>query len=337
MRARLALLAVLGSLTAAPLAAQQTAAPEINEWPVPWERTRPRDPFADGQGRVWFVGQTGHYVGMFDPRTQQFRRWELEPGVGPHNLIVDERGMVWFAGNLRGYIGRLNPRDSSIVRFPMPDTSVRDPHTLVFDGRGNIWFTAQGGNAIGRLRMASGEVQLVRVPTPRARPYGIWMAPDRRPWVVLFGTNKLATVDPGTLELTEIVLPRPEARPRRLAVTADGAVWYGDYAGGFLGRYDPAERRFEEWPLPGGARSRPYAVTLDDRGRIWLVETGAQPNRFVGFDTRTRQFLPPADVPSGAGTVRHMMFDPALRVIWFGTDANTIGRADVGRVQTSVP
>ena len=73
----------------------------------------------------------------------------------------------------------------------------------------------------------------------------------------------------------------------------------------------------------------PYPAALDDRDRIWLVETGAQPNRFVGFDTKTRQFLPGADVPSGGGTVRHMEFDGRTRLIWFGTDANTIGRVQL--------
>jgi virginiamycin B lyase len=34
-------------------------------------------------------------------------------------------------------------------------------------------------------------------------------------------------------------------------------------------------------------------------------------------------------VPSGGSTVRHMIFDAKRRDIWFGTDANTIGRADV--------
>jgi len=150
-----------------------------------------------------------------------------------------------------------------------------------------------------------------------------------RPWAVLFGTNKLATVDPRTFVLTEYPLPRPAARPRRLDFTSDGALWYCDYAGGMLGRFDPATREVQEWPMPGGAASRPYALLADDRDRVWVVETGVQPNMFVGFDARERRFLPGAPVPGGAGTVRHMMFDAVRGALWFGTDANTIGRAQV--------
>ena len=35
------------------------AAPDsipVKEWKVPWEKTRPRDPSVDKEGRVWFVG-----------------------------------------------------------------------------------------------------------------------------------------------------------------------------------------------------------------------------------------------------------------------------------------
>ncbi|MDO8667450.1 MAG: hypothetical protein Q7J79_12605 [Gemmatimonadales bacterium] len=323
-------LTALALLAAAPALAQQ---PAIEEWQVPWERTRPRDPFVARDGRVWFVGQTGHYVAVFDPETRQFRRYELEPGTGPHNLIVDPQGMVWFSGNRVGYIGRLDPRDGRITRYPMPDSTVRDPHTLVFDSRGDIWFTAQGGNVVGKLTVSSGQVRLVRVPTPRARPYGIVMDRNDRPWVVLFGTNKLATVDPRTFELTEYELPRATARPRRIALTSDGAVWYGDYAGGFIGRFDPATHQVREWPLPGGASSRPYAMMSDDRDRVWVVETGVQPNRFVGFDARTFEVIGTAPVPDGGGTVRHMYYDPRTQTMWFGTDTNQLGRASVAPPQ----
>lgn len=305
--------------------------PVFKEWPVPWADTRPRDPYVDPTtNRIWFCGQAGNYLAYFVPSTGEFKRYEFPNGerVGPHNLIVDKQGFVWYAGNLAAHIGRLDPRDGSFTRFPMPDSTVRDPHTLVFDQKGDIWFTAQGGNAIGRLTVGTGKVELVRVPTPRSRPYGIKIDSKNRPWVVLFGTNKLATVDPATLQLREITLPRPETRPRRMEITSDDRVWYGDYAAGILGVYDPATDKVEEFPLPGGAASRPYAMVGDDEGRVWVAQT-SRPNKFVSFDPRTRQFSEETEVPSGGGTVRHMIYDAKTKSIWFGSDANTIGQAVV--------
>jgi virginiamycin B lyase len=143
---------------------------------------------------------------------------------------------------------------------------------------------------------------------------------------MLFGTNKIATVDPATMQLREITLPRPDTRPRRMEITSDDKIWYGDYDGGKLGRYDPATGKIDEWQLPGGADARPYAIVRDDQDRIWVAET-SQPNKFVAFDPKTLQFSEETAVPSGGGTVRHMVYDAATRTIWFGTDVNTIGKA----------
>lgn len=302
---------------------------EIKEWPVPWENTRPRDPYVGPDGRVWFVGQRADYIAYLVPETGEFKRYELGEGAGPHNLIVDPKGTVWFAGNRAAYIGKLDPKTGDIVKYPMPDAAARDPHTLVFDPKGDIWFTVQGGNFVGKLNTKTGNVALFAVPTPNARPYGIAVDKSGRPWIVLVGTNKLATVDPGTMRLREIAIPRETTRPRRVAITSDQKIWYVDYAGGHLGRYDPTTSAFEDWPAPAGAQSRPYAMAADGNDRLWFVETGPSPNRLVGFDPGTKEFFSVTEIPSGAGTVRHMVFHAPTRTLWFGTDANTIGRARV--------
>ena len=301
----------------------------IKEWPVPYPDSRPRDPYVDGQNRVWFVGQTGNYVAYLEPESGKFKRYELEAGALPHNLIVDQKGAVWYAGNGNGHIGKLDPTTGKITRYPMPDPAVRDPHTLVFDQKGDIWFTVQTSNYVGRLRPATGKIDLIRVATPNARPYGIKVDSKGRPWFNEFGSEKIAMVDPATLKIEEHSLPNDRSRGRRMAITSDDRIWYVDYSRGYLGRFDPASKQFKEWALPGGSGALPYAMAVDDRDRLWLVETGSQPNRFVGFDSKTEKFFGVTPVPSGGGTVRHMMFDGRTGQIWFGTDNNTIGRAQV--------
>jgi virginiamycin B lyase len=300
---------------------------DLMEWEVPWENTRPRDPFAVSETEVWFVGQGGHYAARLNPETEIFDRVDLPEGAGPHNQIVAPDGAVWYAGNLVGHIGRIDPVTLAIEQIPMPDPAVRDPHTLIFDEAGDIWFSAQFSNYIGKLTLATREVELIKVPTERSRPYGIKIAPDGKIWVVLFGTNKLAMVDPDTMALTEIAIPRETARPRRVEITSDGRIWYGDYADGFLGAYDPANGTFEEWALPSGAASRPYGMAMDSQDRIWVVETGVQPNRFIGFDPATETYFAGSDVPSGGRTIRHMHYHEPTNTIWFGADTNTVGRA----------
>jgi virginiamycin B lyase len=296
---------------------------DVKEWPVEWQG-RPRDPDVDRQGRVWFVGQTGNYIGVFDPATEQFRRHELEERTLPHNLIVGADGGIWYAGNGNGRIGRLDPETGEARIFMMPDEAARDPHTLIADADGsNIWFTVQQGGYIGRLNRESGKVDLIAT-GERTRPYGIVVDSKGTVWANLFGTNKLAAIDPATLQLREIETPRADARTRRLVVTSDDRVWYVDFAGGKLGRLDPASGAIREWDLPGGARSQPYAMAVDSQDRIWLAESNRDAPRLVGFDPATEQFM--LSTPVSAG-IRHMVYHPATNTIWFGTDANNIGRA----------
>jgi virginiamycin B lyase len=314
----------------APQAPELRAAPS-REWKVPWENTRPRDPFVAADGRVWFVGQQGHYIAVLDTVSGEFKRYELDPGTGPHNLVVGTDGMVYYAGNRASHIGKLDPATGKITKYMMPDSAVRDPHTLLldreFDKNGFIWFTAQGANHVGKFESKTGKVHLMRNPTANGRPYGIIQSPvDGAVYYDEFNSNKIGRIDPATMTIREFVLPRAEARPRRIAVTDDGMIWYGDHAKGYLGRLDPATGAIKEWPNPSGERSRPYAMASDGK-TVWQFETGVQPNKLVGFDPKTESFFSINEIPSGGGSVRHIYFDSRTRHLWFGTDVHTIGRS----------
>ncbi|MEL6868795.1 MAG: lyase [Pseudomonadota bacterium] len=303
---------------------------KIDEWQVPYEASRPRDPYAVSADEVWFVGQRAGYLARLDVTDGSFEKIQLKDGSGPHNLIVQSNGDVWFAGNRTALIGRYVPRTGELEEIPMPDPAARDPHTLIFDtDESHIWFSVQGGNMLGRLTLADRKVELIPSPRERSRPYGIKLAPDGSVWATLFGSNALVRIDPQSLALEVIELPREAARPRRLEVLADGSVWYVDYAKGQLGHYDPESGAFKEWPLPQGDGARPYGIASDDEGRLWMVATGVQPNVFLGFDPATESFFSETDVESGGGTIRHMHYDAPTGSVWFGADSNTVGRAIV--------
>jgi virginiamycin B lyase len=328
MLIRKLLVALATLIVTLPVIAEDTI--DIDEWLVPWEASRPRDPFAESAESVWFVGQRAGYVARLDVPSGKFRQVELKAGSGPHNLIVGSDGIVWYAGNRTALIGRYDPEADEIEEIMMPDPEARDPHTLIFDANEeNIFFTVQGGNMMGRLNIASRKVDLIPSPVERSRPYGIKLAPDGSVWVALFGTNKLGHIEPDSLELTVIDLPREEARPRRLVITSDGRIWYGDYAAGMLGVYDPTDDAFAEWPMPQGADARPYGMAVDRNGIVWVVATGVQPNEFIGFDPPSEAFTSRTPVPSGGGTIRHMHYHEPSGTVWFGTDTNYIGRAVV--------
>ena len=333
LKIALALSLAVSPFVVRPAAAQadRTAAASVPKlWSTPWDG-RPRDPFADQKGNVWFVGQAGNYIGRLDPKTGEFKRYEIESGTHPHNLVVNAKGEVWFTGNANGTIVRLDPATGKTTAIPVPN-GVRDPHTMTFDHNGDAWFTAQGAGYIGKLTTADGKIRLWKM-EGNSRPYGILIDSKGRPWFDLFGTNKIGTIDPKSGEFHAYTLPNDRARPRRIAITPDDVIWYGDYTRGYLGRLDPKSGKVDEWALPSGGMSMPYAMTSDDRGRVWLAETGPQPNRLVAFDPSQRKFTETIPIPANsANTIRHMTFDKSTRQIWFGGDANMIGRVKVAPV-----
>lgn len=322
----------LATLPCSPLRAASAPAPApaaIEEWPVPWPNTRPRDPSVGLDGRVWFVGQQGNYLAVFDPQNTQFQRYELPVGTAPHTVVVDAEGRPWVAGNGNGTLLRYASSGELEQTYTVPEAAGlprRDPHTLAFDGQGGLWFTLQNGNAIGHLDLASEQMRFAKVEPAGARPYGIVSDRAGDAWAVLFGAGKLVHLKRANMALQVIELPRPLTRPRRLTLTADGAVWYGDYAQDYLGRYLPADGSIQEWPLPvqpAGA----YAMVADCSGRVWLFASAPQPNLLWGFDPSTQRFLPALTIPSGGGAVRHAEYSRREgQAIWFGSDRGTLGR-----------
>jgi virginiamycin B lyase len=311
---------------------QGSAQFEPKEWAVPYgANTRPRDPYADEHGRVWFVGQVGNYVAYLDSKSGEFKRYEIDAGTNPHNLVV-EKGVVWFTGNRNNRIVQLDPATGKLTTHMIPDTTVRDPHTMTFDSKAGVaWFTAQNAGTVGRFEVATGKFRLWKT-GPRTNPYGIVIDSKGRPWFDLFGTNKIGTIDPKTLELKEYVIPNDSARPRRIAVTSNDQIYWGDYTRGFLGHLDPTTGKMEEWRMPQGRASLPYGMTTDDRDVIWIAQNGLSNVKatLVGFDPKTKRFV--AEIPVGeasTNTIRHMTFDKHTRQIWFGTDQGSIGRIKV--------
>ncbi len=329
-------------------AGAQIGAPVANnEWEVPRlsgneprnpgiHPDRPRDPFVAPDGAIFFVGQTGNYIARLDPKSGEFKKYEVDPGTNPHNLIVNAKGEVWYSGNRNGMIGMLDPATGKITRYPVPDSTVRDPHTLIFDAKGNIWFTAQQTQAVGHLDTKTGKYRIVKFP-PRSNPYGIVLNSKGVPWFNLFATDKIGTIDPVTMEVRTYTLPNERARGRRIALTSDDVVWYGDYTRGFLGRFDPKTEKFEEYPMPGGPLSQPYGMATDDKDRIWLSENTAKGTRLIGYDPKTKQFFGATSVGrSEPNTIRHMYFDKKTGMLWYGTDQGTVGRAEVSKAKVAM-
>ena len=96
MKKRVLLAAVAWLAASSPQVTAQQAGFDLKEWAVEWGG-RTRDPAVAPDGRVWFVGQTGNYIAVFDPK-----EFEDRADYGRPNELA--RGMRWVLVNGRPVI-----------------------------------------------------------------------------------------------------------------------------------------------------------------------------------------------------------------------------------------
>jgi virginiamycin B lyase len=180
---------------------------------------------------------------------------------------------------------------------------------------------------MGRLDPSTGEFKIIKSLTANSRPYGLHVNSKGVPVVVLFGTNKIATIDPRTLDVKEYVLPNANSRPRRLALADDNTVYYADYSRGFLGRLDLANGQVKEWASPSGPQSQPYGIAFA-KGAIWYNESFAKPNTLVRFDPKSESFQT-WPFPGGGDIVRNMDVTAGGNVVTANSLVNQIGFIEI--------
>lgn len=302
----------------------------IREWDVPTKGAHPHDPAVGPGDALWFTEQMANKIGRLDPATGAFKEFALKvEDSGPHGLVADREGNIWFMGNFKGYIGKLDPRTGAVTEYKIPDPKGEDPHTAVFDGQGLLWFTLQVADMVGKLDPRSGKIDLKHAPTPDSHPYGIAINSKGVPIFCEFATNKMAKIDPQTMEIKEYPLPEG-ARPRRMAIDASDRVYFTDFSGGHLGRLDLTSGAVKMWDSPGGGKSAPYGITITPDGMVWYSESGVKPNTIIRFDPNTEKFAR-ANIPSGGGTVRNMAATSGGRVYIACSGVNKVGVVEPAR------
>lgn len=283
---------------------------EVSEWPVPTPEFA-RDPAVAPDGSIFIAVMRGNKIARFDPATGLFREWDMPRGHHPHGLLVDRQGIVWTTGNGNGTIGRLDPVRGEIIEYKTPSGG-GGPHTLVISDDGaSIWFTLQAGNRIGHLDTASrrmveyktsggpygialdkrgwawfcrmgddklgsidpgsGAVSELALPAG-SRPRRMATAPDGSLWVTLYGSGKLAQVNPiGRRLIREVALPAgPGGGPYAVTVDGAGMVWANEIETDTVLRFNPAsgESRVTKLPTPGAGIRK---MVVDAQGRLWYM------------------------------------------------------------------
>jgi virginiamycin B lyase len=113
----------------------------------PTKRQGARRVWADSKSRVWVsYWNTGH-VGMYDPKTKQWREWKL-PGDDPqaYAVYVDDKDIVWLSDFGANAVVRFDPKAEKFTVYPLPSRGATVRQIL---GRpGEVWLPESGVNKL---------------------------------------------------------------------------------------------------------------------------------------------------------------------------------------------
>jgi len=280
---------------------------KISEWPVPTPKFA-RDPAPGPDGDIYITVMQGDRIARFDPRKQVFNEWDVPAGAHPHGLVVDREGKVWYTGNGNGTIGELDPASGKVRQHKVP--SGGSPHTIVIADDGTLWFTNQsgsvgrlerrggritevrmsggpygialdrGGNVwvcrmnadrLGRIDAATGEVSELFMGSG-SRPRRMAAAPDGTLWVTLYGSGRLAHVDPAARRvIREYAMPAgPDGGPYAVTVDGAGRVFASELQSDTVAMLDPKTEKFQVYKLPSKNVGIRKAI-VDAQGRFWYM------------------------------------------------------------------
>ncbi|GAB3762498.1 hydrolase [Ramlibacter monticola] len=176
----------------------------------------------DGDGDLWFTGQSG-YVGRVAVRSGQVTVKEAPRGRGPYGICSTPSGEVWWCSLAGSYIAQIDRKtgDSRIVE---PPTRGQGARRVWSDSQGRIWVSEWNSGQLSMHDPASKAWRAWRVPGGNPMIYAVYVDDRDRPWVSDFGGNAIWSFDLASEKFERHALPRESANVRQI-LGRKGEVW----------------------------------------------------------------------------------------------------------------
>jgi virginiamycin B lyase len=198
---------------------------EVTAWPLPdrFPSANLNTATFDGDGVLWFTGQSGMY-GRLDPASGEIEGYEAPEGPGPYGIATTPDGEVWYvslAGSHLAQVDRSSGR-ATVIEPPTPDQGAR---RVWSDPAGRLFIAEWNAGQLGMYDPATNAWREWALPGER-RPqaYAVFVDDAGVPWLTDFGNNAIVRFDPATETFTPIAIPTADAAVRQLHGRS-GEVW----------------------------------------------------------------------------------------------------------------
>lgn len=212
--------------------------------------------------------------------------------IGLRGITTDTQGNAWFyhSTNTTSTIVLFNPSNGEFTKFPVGGKTVADEPIinlasaqLAFDSKRNVvWFTDARTNSIGKLNIASGQTDLLLIPTNNAGPMGIALSPDGNSvWFTEITGDRIASIDAESMKITEYATGE-DSGPALLTFDDKGILWTTLSFSNTILRVDPQallssnnpSSAMTELELSGQDAFSPFGIAVSD-GKVYVSDHGS--------------------------------------------------------------
>ena len=196
------------------------------------------------------------------------------------------------AGGLRPVPSRPAAARADVREYLLP-VAQDLAHDVAVEAGGSVLITGMFTDRLYRLDPETGAMTEIAIPVAGANPRAIDLDARGRPWVVLGGPKKMATLDDSKWRTFDIGM-----YAHSLGVGADGKIWFNGHftrAPELIGSVDAASGEVKTYSVPGHPTLAagpggpiPYELRVGPDGRVWMSEL--QGNRLVAFTPATGAF-----------------------------------------------
>lgn len=180
----------------------------------------------DGDGVLWFTGQTGVY-GRLDP-AGQVDVFPAPRGRGPYGIATTPGGDVYYASLAGSHIARID-RATGQATVIEPPTAGQGARRVWSDSRGRIWVSEWNVGQVAVYDPATDTWREWRLPGSRPQAYAVYVDELDKVWLTDFGANALVRFDPVDEKFDVFELPSRGAAVRQI-LGRPGELWGAESA-----------------------------------------------------------------------------------------------------------
>ena len=176
----------------------------------------------DGDGLLWFTGQSGIY-GRLDPATGDMKIFHAPEGRGPYGIAATPDGDVYFVSLAGSYLASIDRKsgEARVIEPPTPDQGAR---RVWSDSRGRLWISEWNSGQVSVYDPHDGSWNAWRLPGDLPRAYAVYVDERDIVWLSDFGGNAVHAFDPQTDKFTTYPKSTENADVRQINGRR-GEVW----------------------------------------------------------------------------------------------------------------